>query len=806
MQPLGENHEPEHEPSVESSLEALRANFRETVPLKNVLEQLPGAVRDDINHFLAEHYVAFEERLFHELVFFIFDRDEWRAGEKLSSCLAPVMDDIKALGSELRDLSEANIKLVADLEALLKTADPDLISKAVEDGLYPHLGQVQDWFHRAIALQKGIDELMPTERRNFDCSYINRNNAVGDIRLMLKSMCFDLYDERSVADVCSAVVGGALEILGPSALVMNEKAPEVLIKPDELKYAVGRTVESLKNANYEMCVAALEDSCCGNRIYDRLADASSYERALLEHFFFGTDEISVTVGPQGEIVFSVDLLSELHEEWQLRVEQLRSELKPVQMLAERYSGQFEFEIKGSGTVLELKLSLPFKGSGEPGTVTNCEQDLQFYEGRRFKSGIAGTSIWLKREVTQGSGEVKSYFVEAQGGVLMSSAAAVALKQKLKIVDEMVAAVPELQKVTLSASGTEDDIRTAYEKGKYEISLSSKAQEFHKGPHKSGNYIRKIREPFIWETDPELASEEKGDNAAESCREVYRDLHLRFDVLTFEDVQLRELAVKACQRTPNISLPLEHDQERRISKPERYCQQLRRMLTELDKVLEQVERNSQGPLNVLVMPVIALRVAQVGTFDGIFQLEVADAQGRMVAKGKFSREYQNFRWKPIDVDQVQTARERIMAVVDELSGDPKLSLRRLDRGMERAGITLPDRSMESLLDAMKGISHDRYFAAPSPQRVLQSMLEDPRMFLKLSDEELEVIELEVDPTRVSALAFGVIVSLDEDDPAEEIVNYEMAKNLYEKEYPFFMPNRHFMERYESEKDTPPDKSE
>jgi hypothetical protein len=227
--------------------------------------------------------------------------------------------------------------------------------------------------------------------------------------------------------------------------------------------------------------------------------------------------------------------------------------------------------------------------------------------------------------------------------------------------------------------------------------------------------------------------------------------------------------------------------------------MRRMLKSLSAVLDQIQPTVIGPLSVQLVPVIAFRVAQVGTFDGIFQLEVTDEKNRPVAFGEFSRREQSFRWKLVDPALAEEVTTRMMKVVNALPAPRKTTLRVLDRALAEAQITIPDEFLEKLARSIRGESADMYFGAPSPESVIHYQLRDPQTEVRVNGGEIIIRQAEP-PEEITGECFGSIVAVDFQSEPEAVLGYDNAKQLYETQYPWFRPSRKFLERYQSENGT------
>jgi NAD+ synthase (glutamine-hydrolysing) len=808
------------------------ARGEEKAPAENY-----AAIDDAMNVFALRRFLREEEFLFHGLVNFF--NSPGVMGTEMSR--VPGTTPFKKRATKLRDqlrqiLRDANA-FYQKVKEPWEAGDPQVISAMVRDEFYPLLTNAELFLDEYLDFAFKMNgwksdpqnrsavegELQRSARLSIshdpqsDARQIKEN--YGALKQALRGYYYDRRENKILNDLnqCAlrAMNAGFGDYYSPAIEpAFSKRDPAVMAAPAEVQFTLSSIAQLLTRVAAEANERALETVLTDGSFYRSLASSPrkfldrTKEGQLFKHIVFDRPGVKMSVSDTGEITFSYQTLPQVYARMAAELKSGNRPLLYAREASALFAGKVEVKTNDARNTIEVTVKVPVTfGTGK------SYQDCKALQTKRSKDSYIREPevqfIKLKRTIANERGPV-TYDLQGLGAALLSEKSCENTVRIIKIADEYVAQIPSVNTVEFMATGSSSSIRQAYESGEHDVRLFTSFDE------NEGDAFKPIRdkryhyifEPSQWEEGkadvspaPELAPP-AGDENSVQMRQPRTGLH--FNMATFQDRRIMPLVLELSKKADLMQLPVTHDQESRLMEQGEHIRAMGATLKDLLRVLGEVQsRHPHSRLAVQLIPVVAFRVAAVGSIDGIFSLDIYDEQGRMIAHGTYSKSASKFIYKEIDPVAGDLVTKKLMAVLEELKTSLKIpsiqriTFRALDEILAREKITIPDEWSLSLLSALKGESSDPYFGPAKPEDLIRYFLAKPEVHIKVDPKlGIFVSQEENEPVQGEGV-WGVILNLDGSE-GEQVVTYAQAKHLYETRHQFFAPNERFLQQYQQEK--------
>jgi len=509
---------------------------------------------------------------------------------------------------------------------------------------------------------------------------------------------------------------------------------------------------------------------------------------VAQHAIFSSDRVRCSMNEGAGLAFEYEAPRYLEASWRSEFSSLTALLAPVAGILELYGGRVNVGYDQEIEVVRVSLALPIHES----FIAAPKHELQRQVDRHNSFHLCHKEpdmerIEFPRQVVLDTGQTKTYIVSAAGAALLTDVARNQLRAVLSRADEYIRLLPELDVLSLNASGMAQDIKEKFESAQFDISMSGYRGERDAPPPR----YRFVHEPFAWErakaTQQDFSPQEVKPRDTAFCL-------VDFTPQTFLEQRVYDVIGKLREQVEIVQLPCAHEQENEYMGGEDHENQVVvSMLEALEGAISDLGAGAHSErFKLQVIPCHDLFITDIGTHDTAFSLSVLNAQGDVVLTGEFSRASQKWKVKPVQHEQ----NEQITSLVElalERIPDDKLCFQSLSKELADLRLTLPEELIFKLIDAKMGISANELLCAPSVRSVMQQALENTDTVVT---EGAGVFELSIDSPTVDRMAYGNIFSLFGDNP-KEVTVFSVAKRLYEDGYQFFQPNQIFLQQYERE---------
>jgi hypothetical protein len=723
------------------------------------------------------------------------------------------------LGNQVRSLTEKADLLLTELERITRHGDRETIGETVEQILHPLLRDFESAVDRIYELDTQVVEdwrachdtysaahVIPPEEEDVDGEpdiFFDLYNPVDNARLFIDGHR-DLYDcikkglhEYQFDPELKTQPTNSNELLLELALgcavdpEFSDSPSLIEMNPDHLRFICTLISRELVHVGDAVHQNVIRDSFASNAFCELSEDQLSITDALprVEHSFFGSKRVKAYTASGDTFVLEYAAPSCLQRDWKDALHDLHQRLTLATDIVDLYFGSVDTQLAADEEVVRVALTLPMITEQGSDTKALCEAEMNkrslFHS---WDDEPAMTSVEFSREVRQESGDIKIYTVDTAGAALLSEEARTTLRHSLAQADQYMRIIPELDTVTLDATGTAQSITESFKTGDIRILLTGDTQK-NRPIHRSYSFVHGA---FSWEDQAETPAQPIPSEPDLSYRGI------AFTPSTFSDDFVQKKIADLHQRADLLQIPCEHDQEMDyVCGAAQTNLMIRGMLTDLVRVLDELQASEEhSRLKIQVIQCSNLLIAEIGTTDTLYKLNVFDERAQLIARGEFSRQKQNWKIRLVNLHEEAKVAALVAQVIEGIIQE-SIGLRTLNVAFHKAGIELPEELAMSLLEALRGDSHHEYLPPASPRQVIENFLKDIHTTIQI-DENKVVISKEQEIAPITS-SYGVIVDFSGLNP-QEVANYQVAKKLYEDpNYDSFQPNRIFLVRYRNEQE-------
>ncbi len=433
--------------------------------------------------------------------------------------------------------------------------------------------------------------------------------------------------------------------------------------------------------------------------------------------------------------------------------------------------------------LVVSVDLPAASESGPAYLEILRGQLERQRNDRFSHSPGMMQISCSVEVPFFDGTSGELHLTFDGGMLMTPEGRQWGNRAIERAAFFMQARPELNHLAFRALGSERSIINAYvEESAIGISISTYQENREdEDSRPSYHYIR------------HAVYGDGSDPATESHSFFKRTVgfaSISLDPNTFFSPIMGPLIADVLRAGTPQQFSISHDQEDEIEGDDEALQRHALLCRDLTRVLRELGADTgAADLRFVLMTVSAFRVAQIGTFDEIYALEVYDGDA-LCAVGHFSKSQTRFHYKRIDTSLEQEIAAKVLPLLSELHIGGVLKRELLDRMLQREGIKIADVVLDNLMASVRGEGGDEYFSGPTPDRILQHELRRLEVTVERGDQITVSLKTK-EPHAEPKVIYGYILNLD-GTRGDPVTNIRTASFLARSESrsPFFEATQDF----------------
>jgi len=787
----------------------------------------------DVNLFTAKRFLDEQDDLLHQTVNFLFSPGIGGTGKNALQERSPFKEYYYALREGLIILIKRFEDFEQQARTLLETNYPEQVSLLIEDTFYPLVDDMETFFERLYAtnvrmyltwrdsggeadhMSRYIPlQIVPSEEDERLMLYVPEDPWAGvdeedprgeasaikrqyqRIASRFRGLVCNLNRKAAVVDLNGAVLDYLDNAKMSTEVTFSEQTPCTRMNPDRLQFVLQRVGHLLADLYQEVVSEVRNELFSNNRLFVVPLDGydASWEGRAMQAVFFLENKLGLSLRGDGVITFSYQIDDVLIDRWVNRAAKLQAELTACSAILDEVGGNLETKVDPNQSAAVVHIRLPYQVGSDSLSFDRClqkSQERQTWNSQHYEP--ATLHLKVPRTVLLEDGQRRQYEIELSGAAFLSDQARDRTRSTLDKVDRFIREIPGLNYLRLWATGMATHIQRAFDSGTLSISVSGGDTREGEASWRSYHYIYERR---FGETRDTVHAK-----PSRWFRENYNGNSVSFSAATFHNESIIELVLELAKRTQLLQLPVDHDQQRDLVTETEFTSLIKNYLRDLIRILDEVkERGNEQQLKSMVMPIIALSVADVGVSDELFSLRIYSGSNDLVVSGHFSRKNQRFAYKHVNAPDVKTLTDRVIPLMEKLVADKQISFRLFDQELQVASVDLPERLIMQLMESMHGISHHEHYLSSPASDVLKQYLNKPTVSIRIENEKISVTdevddEVGVEDAEPQQLdSYGVITGLFGDNP-EEVKYFANAKKLYEEGYQFFKPSDFFLEEYE-----------